>query len=99
MVIVLIVRNSTPQISPFLEEVEVQITGCSVIVEHQNVGKREESQIMFRRFLSFNIVSDSMDADVQSRHPFFKDGFKLIMRDPIENPHDTIQKLMFILEY
>jgi hypothetical protein len=39
-----------------------------------------------------------MDADVQSRHSFLKDGFKLITRDPIENPHDAIQKPLFILE-
>jgi hypothetical protein len=70
-------------------------TGCSVIIQHQNVGKREESQTMFGRFLSFNIVSTSMDADVQSFHPFLKDGFKLITRDPIEDLHDTIQKLLF----
>jgi hypothetical protein len=40
-----------------------------------------------------------MDADVQSRHLFLKDEFKLITPDPIENPLDTIQKLLFILEY
>jgi hypothetical protein len=45
---------------------------------------------MLSGFLSFTIVSASMDADVQSRHPFLKDGFKLITRDPTENPHDII---------
>jgi hypothetical protein len=60
--------------------------------------EREENQTMFSRFLSCNIVSTSMDADVQSRHPFLKDGFKLITRDPMENPRDTIQKFLFILE-
>jgi hypothetical protein len=54
---------------------------------------------MLNRFLSFNTVSASMDADVQSHHRFLKNGFKLLMRDPIENLHDTIQKLMLILEY
>jgi hypothetical protein len=40
-----------------------------------------------------------MATDAQSGRPFLKDGFKLITRDLIENPHDTIQKLLFLLEY
>jgi hypothetical protein len=53
---------------------------------------------MFNQFPSFDIISGSLDACVQSKEPLVKNCFEFIAGNLVECVHDTLEKLVLVLE-
>jgi hypothetical protein len=81
-----------------LEKLGRRYTECPRELEYRQMSSREKSKKVFSEFPSFNIISGSLDACLQSNEPVVNDCFEFVAGNPMKHVYDTLEELVFVLE-